>query len=170
VQVRASRFDSPGLFRALEAALRERALSWEQLAAEAGVAVSTLKRTRLGGPMEADGVLAMLRVIGKVPEDFTPGACVTCRPLKRGRLNTQALYEALDARRREDGISWSEASREIGTGGAVALQRLANGGRMTADLLVACTWWLGRAVNDFVDPDFEHPNELGRRRSVKPPR
>jgi len=109
--------------------------------------------------MEADGVLAMLRVIGKVPEDFAPGVSAAAARLKQGRFDTQALYAALDERRRDSGLSWTEMSRAIGVG-AGTLQRLARGGRINADLMLACTSWLGRQVDDFVDPDFEHPNEL----------
>src|SRR5579864_349531 len=71
------RFDSNGLFRALEGVRRSRGLSWRELAAEAGVAVSTLRETQLGHPMEADGVLAMVRLAGRVPEDFAPGIAAT---------------------------------------------------------------------------------------------
>src|SRR5262245_23380155 len=166
--MRAPRFDSEALFRALDAARRERGMSWEKLAAESGVAASTLKRTRIGRPMEADGVLAMVRVLGKVPEDFAQGSSVTAGPLRQGRLNTQALYAALDARRRERALSWAEASRELGARSTGGLRRLADGGRINAELMLACTWWLGRPVNDFVDPDFGHPGELRRRQRAKP--
>jgi hypothetical protein len=122
-----------------------------------------LKRAQLGGPMEADGVLAMVRLVGRVPEDFAPGASVAAGPLKPGRFDTQALHAALETRRRELGLGWPEVSREVGAGDGGALRRLVKGGRVNADLMLACTWWLGRHVNDFVDPDFEHPGELRRR-------
>jgi hypothetical protein len=101
----------------------------------------------------------MVRVVGKTPEDFALGVSGAAGPLRRGRLNTQALYAALDSERRERGLTWAEASQEIGASGPGALRRLSAGGRTTADLMLACTWWLGARVNDFVDPGFEHPGE-----------
>jgi hypothetical protein len=121
---------------------------------------------RVGGPIEADGELAMLRLVGRAPEEFAHGVGIGAEPLKQGRFNTQALYRALDTERRERGLSWEEASREIGAWGDSALRRLANGGRISVDLMLACTWWLGDHVNDFVDPDFEHravPPEVTRK-------
>lgn len=118
--------------------------------------------------MEADGVLAMVRVVGKAPEDFFDGISVSAEPLKQGRLNTAALYDALDAERRRRGLGWSEASREIGPWSASSVRRLAGGGRVSADLMLACTWWLGRPVNDFVDPDFGHPGEQRNERASTP--
>jgi len=158
-------FDSEALFRALDDARRERGLSWRELAAETGVDASTLRRTRSGRPMEADGVLAMVRVVGRAPEDFAKRGSATAPPLKQGRFDTQSLFAALDAQRRERGLSWADASREIGASSSSALRRPANGGRIDADLMLACTWWLGRFVDDFVDPDFEHPGELTRGRA-----
>lgn len=164
----APRLDSVALFRALDEKRREWRLSWQQLAVEAGVAESTLKRTRIGGPMEADGVLAMVRLVGKAPEDFAEGVAVeTARPIERGRFNTSALYAALDAERGRRGLSWPEVSREIGACTSDALKRLAHGGRTNADVMLACTWWLRREVNAFVDLDFEHPGESRRRRGTE---
>lgn len=152
--VNAPQFDSTALFRALDATRRERNVSWERLAAEAGVAASTLKRTRSGGRlMEADGVLAMIRLVGE--------------PLKPGRLNTIALHAALDEQRCARGLRWTEVASQIGIGTGSTLQRLAKGGRTTIDLALACAWWLGRQVDDFVDSDFEHPRERERRASPR---
>jgi len=157
----APRFDLEALFRALDALREEQGLSWSELAAASGVAASTLKGTRAGRSMEADGVLAMVRMVGKAPEDFAAGVAVTGKPPKEGRLNTQALYAALEAERRDRGLSWTEVAKEIGPWSASTLRRLANGGRVSADLMLACTWWLGTQVSDFVDPVFEHPGERG---------
>ncbi|HKT43297.1 MAG TPA: hypothetical protein VJQ85_00740 [Gaiellaceae bacterium] len=153
----APRFDFAALYRSLDEMREKRGVSWQQLAAEMGVAASTLKRTRTGGAMEADGVLPMVRLVGKAPEDFTEGASRAAKPLEPGRLDTQALHAALDTARRERGLTWTAAAREIGPWGADALRRLAQGGRIRVDLMLACTQWLGREVNDFVDTAFRHP-------------
>jgi len=65
------RFDSKALYRALDAQRAERGLSWKDVAAETGVSVSTLTRTRLGGRLEVDGTLAMVSWLGRTMESFT---------------------------------------------------------------------------------------------------
>jgi hypothetical protein len=65
------RFDARLLFEALDAQRQERGISWKQAAEEIGVSPSTLTRTRLGGRMEVDGMLAMTRWLGRTAESFT---------------------------------------------------------------------------------------------------
>jgi hypothetical protein len=67
------RFDAAGLYQALDAQRRAHGLSWTQVAKEVGVSVSTLTRTKLGGRMEVDGMLAMARWLGRSAESFTFG-------------------------------------------------------------------------------------------------
>ncbi len=68
------RFDPPAIFAALDAERVRRGLRWAELAAQTGVAESTLRRTRRPGRFEADGVLAMAQWLGRPVEDFTrPG-------------------------------------------------------------------------------------------------
>lgn len=72
------RFDTAGLYRALDAQRAARALTWTQVAAETGVSASTLRRTRLGGRLEVDGMLAMVGWLGQPAEAFV-------REVPRGR-------------------------------------------------------------------------------------
>ena len=65
------RFDAKALFVALDRQRMARGLSWAQVATETGVSVSTMKRTRLGGRMEVDGVLALVGWLGRTVESFT---------------------------------------------------------------------------------------------------
>lgn len=67
------RFNAAALYAALDAQRRERGMSWAQVGAEIGVSASTLTRTRLGGRMEVDGMLAMVRWLGRTAESFTFG-------------------------------------------------------------------------------------------------
>jgi len=67
------RFNAAALYAALDAQRRSRGMSWSQLAAEIGVSISTLTRSKLGGRMEVDGMLAMVRWIGRTAESFTFG-------------------------------------------------------------------------------------------------
>jgi transcriptional regulator with XRE-family HTH domain len=67
------RFNAAALYEALDAQRRSRGLSWSEVAKEVGVSVSTLTRTKLGGRMEVDGMLAMVRWLGRTVESFTFG-------------------------------------------------------------------------------------------------
>ena len=64
------RFDSQALHQALDERRRARGLSWKEVASETGVSTATLTRTRLGGRMEVDGVLAMVTWLGTTVESF----------------------------------------------------------------------------------------------------
>ncbi len=65
------RFDARALYEALDEQRRSRGMSWQEVAREIGVSASTLTRTRRGGRMEADGMLAMVRWLGRTAESFT---------------------------------------------------------------------------------------------------
>ncbi len=65
------RFDPEALYAALDEQRLARRMSWRQVAAEIGVSPSTLTRTKQGGRMEVDGMLAMVRWLGRSAESFT---------------------------------------------------------------------------------------------------
>ena len=65
------RFDAKALYAALDAERHKRGLSWRGVADEIGVSLSTLTRTKQGGRMEVDGMLAMVRWLGRTAESFT---------------------------------------------------------------------------------------------------
>ncbi len=64
------RLDGKRLFEALDSQRKVRGLSWQQVAQETGVSTSTLTNTKRGGRMEVDGVLSMVRWLGRAVEDF----------------------------------------------------------------------------------------------------
>ena len=64
------RFDAKALYEVLNERRSERGLTWQQVAAEIGVSAATLTRTRSGGRMEVDGMLAMVRWLGVPVETF----------------------------------------------------------------------------------------------------
>jgi transcriptional regulator with XRE-family HTH domain len=64
------RFDTAALYHALEQQRIERNMTWRQLADEVGVSVATITRTRSGGRMEVDGMLALVRWLGVPVETF----------------------------------------------------------------------------------------------------
>lgn len=67
------RFNPRALYEAMDAKRRAEGKSWTQVGAELGIAPGTLTRTRLGGRMEVDGMLAMVRWVGRSVESFTFG-------------------------------------------------------------------------------------------------
>ena len=60
------RFDSKALYAAMDAQRGVRGMTWTQVAADTGVSAATITRTRAGGRLEVDGMLAMVRWL-KVP-------------------------------------------------------------------------------------------------------
>lgn len=65
------RFDAKALYVALDEQRRAREMSWEQVAAAIGVSAATITRTRIGGRLEVDGMLAMVSWLGVRVETFT---------------------------------------------------------------------------------------------------
>lgn len=65
------RFDARVLYETMDEQRRARGLSWRKVAQEIGaISPSTLTRTKLGGRMEGDGMLAMCRWVGRTAEIF----------------------------------------------------------------------------------------------------
>jgi hypothetical protein len=65
------RFDAKTLYAALDAQRTARGMSWADVARETGVAANTLTGTKKGGRLEVDGMLAMVRWLGRTVESFT---------------------------------------------------------------------------------------------------
>lgn len=157
-------FDSPALYAALDAHRQVQGLSWQQVATRIGVATSTLARTKKGGPMETDGILAMVRWLGCAPERFvvknepvTPSRTwigsgpFACEPTLHGttRFNTKALYAAMDAHRRRQKMTWRDIAREVGKVSPGMLTRLSKGGRVDVNVMVAAVGYLGQTIASF---------------------
>jgi hypothetical protein len=65
------RFDTRVLYETMDEQRRARGLSWRKVAQEIGsISPSTLTRTKLGGRMEADGMVAMCPWVGRTAESF----------------------------------------------------------------------------------------------------
>jgi transcriptional regulator with XRE-family HTH domain len=67
---RPPRFDSAALYEALDRQRTARGLTWGEVATEIGVSPTTISRTRAGGRMEVDGMLAMVRWLSVPVETF----------------------------------------------------------------------------------------------------
>ncbi|MEQ9450801.1 MAG: hypothetical protein RJQ07_04370 [Pseudomonadales bacterium] len=65
------------------------------------------------------------------------------------RFDSKALYKALEHKRKEEGLSWSDISREIGVS-ASTITRTKHGGRMEVDGMIAMVDWLEEKVETFI--------------------
>jgi transcriptional regulator with XRE-family HTH domain len=60
----------PELYRALDAQRAAQGLSWRDVSAATGVSVATIMRTRKGGRMEVDGMIALVGWLEVPVESF----------------------------------------------------------------------------------------------------
>jgi len=157
-------FDVDALYAALDAQRQARGLTWTELGREINgqfqrasvraISVSTITGMRKRRVIEGDGVLQMLRWLGRTPESFVPGhkaatsegALPHARQGQILRFDARAIHAALDAQRAERGMTWTQVAAEIGGCAAPSLTRLAKGGRTGFPEVVRIARWLGRPV------------------------
>lgn len=163
-------FQLAALYHALEERRVAEGLSWEALAraindrAVVGgsarphaIAASTVKGLRDKRVAEGDGVLQMLRWLGRTPESFVPGhplagaseaALPDFGPDRVLRWDVRALHRAVEQRRAERGLTWPQAAREVGVGPAT-LAGLAKAQRVGFPDVMRILRWLGRPAAEF---------------------
>lgn len=107
---------------------------------------------------EADGVLQMLRWLGRTPESFVPdfpdpdAACFHLPALNMGqtlRWDTQAIYSHLDSRRQSLGLAWKEVAGQIGAVTPGMLTNLGKGGRTSFPAVMRIVRWLAQPAAAF---------------------
>lgn len=64
------RFDAKALYEELDARRTSQGLTWQELSRLVGVSASTMQRLSQGGRLEVDGMLAMVKWLGRTVEDF----------------------------------------------------------------------------------------------------
>jgi hypothetical protein len=163
------RFDMRALHAALDDESRARKLTWDQLAAEVSepfkhtpsipISPGTLRTMTAKRSVTSAVVLQVLRWLRRTPESFLSGRD---RPPAPGeelpetgpgqilRFDTAAIHAALDAKRREQGMTWKEVAREIRGFTPGMLTNLANGPLIGFPRVMGLTLWLGRPASDFV--------------------
>jgi transcriptional regulator with XRE-family HTH domain len=67
----------------------------------------------------------------------------------RSRLDTEALYAALDAQRQGRDLSWRQLAKEVGVSPST-MTRLAQGQRPDVDAFAALVQWLGQPADTFL--------------------
>src|SRR5215472_14200195 len=74
----------------------------------------------------------------------------------RDRLDTDALYAALDAQRTASKLSWRQLAKDVGVSPST-MTRLANGQRPDVDAFAALVRWLGQPADTFLVGDDQAP-------------
>jgi hypothetical protein len=157
------------LQEALDGERRARALTWDQAAAEINepfrntpsipISVSTLRAMTTKRSVTSAVVLQVLHWLRRTPESFLIGrdaapargeALPAAGPAQILRFDTAAIHAALDAKRRERGLTWSEAAKEMQGFTPGMLTNLAMGPLIGFPRVMALTQWLGRPAADFV--------------------
>ncbi len=77
------RFDLEALYQAIDVERERQGLSWAGLSDQTGVSASTIRRFSHADDAEADGVLALIRWLTAIPEDFVEGVTVSGTALPR---------------------------------------------------------------------------------------
>jgi uncharacterized protein YfiM (DUF2279 family) len=162
--------DIAALVDAMDARRVERGLSWQGVADEIWglsadlnarrrdhpISPATLEGIATRGNTSCQHALFVLRWLNRAPESFLVGgvdalpALPDPGPDRRLRWNLASLYEALDGRRRDDGLTWDELARELDctpsqlTG--IRTARFAIGMKLAMRIVQ----WLGRPAADFI--------------------
>jgi hypothetical protein len=166
--VSAADFSLPSLYAALDGQRVARGLTWAQAVREINtpfdgstsrpIAASTITSTRTKPRAEGDGVLQMIRWLGRSPESFIPGFLAAeapafmlpaAAPNQVIRLHTKRLYAALNAQRGARNMTWQQVSREIPDATVSTLTHLARGGRSGFPHVMRMARWLGQPLSTF---------------------
>jgi len=164
-------FDIRELFDALDAQRVSRGLSWRGVANEMWnlsavlntrrddhpISPATLKGMAERRATSCQHALFMLRWLGRTPESFLPGGAVNSKDTlppagsdRRLRWDLAGLYEALDGRRRERQLTWSELARELRCSAnqltGIRTARFA----VEMNLAMKIVQWLRRPAADFI--------------------
>ena len=158
---------------ALDAERERRRLSWAAATRQINrqdqgcvwkhpIAVSSVSKIgqNKSGMAEGDGVLQMLLWLNRSPESFVlpkvkaAGSAMYALPTPVGnqilRWDTAALHAALDRKRAEMGVSWSDVASAIGDDcTAGGLMRLSKGGRTCFPPVMRLVLWVGRPAAEF---------------------
>lgn len=119
------------------------------------MSVSTVTGIRTRVVAEADGVLQMLRWLNRAPESFLRGLSNESGrllPVSEHlvlRFDTKKIHVALDLRRRQRKMTWTQVAEEIGLGTST-LTHLGKGSRTYFPHIMRIVGWLGRPSSEFM--------------------
>lgn len=153
-------FKPKALVAALDAQRTARRMTWSAVAQAIGVSEDTIRELPEREVVETDGVLQITRWLGLNIESFV-GDGKDREPgpdpgdfRSSGRMlqfDTKALYVAVDARRKAQGLSWQAVSDEIGAKRATTsmLMGLPKTARIDLYTMLAIVGWLGSHTSKF---------------------
>lgn len=159
-------FDLGALAQALESERVSRGLSWAELMAEINVvfqgttsipiSVGTVRGMGRKSSVTSAVVLQVQGWMGRTPESFLVGGAVgdgemlpSGGPGRILRFDTRAMYEALNARRMERGMTWREVAAEL-PGFTQSMTNLASGPLIGFPRVMMIPQWLGVSAARFV--------------------
>ena len=160
-----SSFDVRALYAALDAERGSRSLTWTALTREINaifgdvpcppIATSTITGMKQRREVIGNAALQMLVWLDRTPESFVPGlehatgpsyVLPKLTPDRILRFDTPAIFQMLDAARRERGITWRLVAEEIGGVNAAQLPRFAKGAGTGINAAARIAQWLERPV------------------------
>ena len=149
-------FDGARFLESIDEQRRDRELSWSALGSSTGVNPSTIKRFATGEVIEADGVLALLRWLGRPLEDFSPAnshlnsgnAPAPARPGTMLRRDTARLYQALMNDVERNGVTLKQIAEATGTS-VSQLKGFQKGGRTDIRTFLRVLNYLGADFHAF---------------------
>jgi hypothetical protein len=164
-----SLFDMRQFHAELDEQRRRRGLSWTELAAEINrpfettpsipISPGTLRDMLKKRSVTSAVVLQALRWLGRTPESFLSGPKRSISPDEQLpeagqdrvlRLDTRAIYDALEQQRRSKGLAWQQVADEMPGFTASMLTNLAKGPLIGFPRVMTITQWLGRPASTFV--------------------
>ena len=157
-------FDAPRYYEEVDAERRRRGLTWAGLARELNapfahrpdippISPSTISRVRERASLNGNIVVHTLMWLRRAPEEFIMGHPVNAAPLPEltagflPRWDTAALFAAIEAKRRLDGLGWADVARQVGLPPEVVRAFRKSAGFPGVMRVLA---WLDRAAADFV--------------------
>lgn len=163
------KFDMSALQAALDGERRARGLTWVELAAEINepfkntpfipISVGTVRTMTTKRSVTSAVVLQVLRWLRRTPESFLAGRdqppapgeeLPEAGPSQILRFDTAAMHAALDAKRRQRGMTWNEVAKEMPGFTPGMLTNLAKGPLIGFPRVMALVQWLCRPASDFV--------------------
>lgn len=163
-------FDAIAFFEAMDDQRVKRALSWRQVADEIWAQSAVLNRERQDHPISPSTLtgigrrgdctcqhaLFILRWLGRTPESFVSPSLIPGTPLppagpdRRLRWSLPALYEALNARRLDQQLTWAELAGQLQCSTSqltgIRTARFAIGMRLAMKIVQ----WLERPATSFI--------------------
>ena len=153
-------FELRAVYETVDAERKTRGLSWAQVAREVGgVSPATIRSIGQCAAAEGDGVLQVLRWLGRSPESFVVGeGSMTANgadlpPRSVGgtlRFDARAIFDSLEEQRVERRLTWRQVADESGVASPAALTRFRTGGRVSFPEIMKVLNWLGKPAAKFV--------------------